>query len=271
MKLNDSKLTCQINKTNDVLNNKQDCSIENDSGIFINDTINSSIFISPITKPSDAKLLVMKKNEELFNLLPIRKDSSNSNEVFYESNFKKSLSLNSIPDILDDKQIFKSIAKSLVDKAVMKASLIVGTYNEEQIKYLMNKKFNNSKIVHAAKTFNLGSSKSFNSLEIATKVKTSKNINKTNLISQNSIEYQDVISCFATNMHRIDKDVTRCDRNYWYFSSDENLGKLKNIIYTYVWENLDIGYIQGMCDLVATLLVILDNGLFFLSFKNCLN
>ena len=29
---------------------------------------------------------------------------------------------------------------------------------------------------------------------------------------------------------------------------------------TYVWKNLDVGYIQGMCDLVAPLLVIFDDG-----------
>ena len=66
------------------------------------------------------------------------------------------------------------------------------------------------------------------------------------------------------NIHRIDKDVARCDRNYWYFAIDDNLKKLKNIVYTYAWENLDIGYIQGMCDLVAPLLVIFDDGKYFI-------
>ena len=42
---------------------------------------------------------------------------------------------------------------------------------------------------------------------------------------------------------RIDKDVQRCDRNMSYFS-DKNLEKLRNVITTYVWENLDIGYMQ---------------------------
>ena len=58
------------------------------------------------------------------------------------------------------------------------------------------------------------------------------NRNKLLLLPQGSIESQDVIDCFAINMHRIDKDVTRCDRNYWYFMSTDNLNKLKNIIYT---------------------------------------
>ena len=28
----------------------------------------------------------------------------------------------------------------------------------------------------------------------------------------------------------------------------------------YVWETLDVGYIQGMCDLLAPLLVVFDDG-----------
>ena len=28
----------------------------------------------------------------------------------------------------------------------------------------------------------------------------------------------------------------------------------------YVWENLEVGYIQGMCDLLAPLLVVFDDG-----------
>ncbi|KAK3859364.1 hypothetical protein Pcinc_034519, partial [Petrolisthes cinctipes] len=45
---------------------------------------------------------------------------------------------------------------------------------------------------------------------------------------------------------------TECDRNYWYFTQD-NLEKLRNVMCTYVWEHLDTGYMQGMCDLVAPL------------------
>lgn len=29
---------------------------------------------------------------------------------------------------------------------------------------------------------------------------------------------------------------------------------------SYVWEHLEVGYVQGMCDLLAPLMVILDNG-----------
>jgi hypothetical protein len=46
---------------------------------------------------------------------------------------------------------------------------------------------------------------------------------------------KETIEKFSLNMHRIDKDVARCDRNYWYFQSPENLNKLKNIMYTWVF------------------------------------
>ncbi|UJR28351.1 hypothetical protein I4U23_009593 [Adineta vaga] len=69
---------------------------------------------------------------------------------------------------------------------------------------------------------------------------------------------KDIIDAFTVNLHRIDKDVARCDRTYSYFTNINNLKKLRNIMCTYVWDNLATGYIQGMCDLVAPLLVIFD-------------
>ncbi|CAH1230792.1 SGSM2 [Branchiostoma lanceolatum] len=63
---------------------------------------------------------------------------------------------------------------------------------------------------------------------------------------------------YGLNLHRIDKDVARCDRNYPYFTPI-NLEKLRNIMCTYVWEHMEVGYVQGMCDLAAPLLVILDD------------
>lgn len=47
-----------------------------------------------------------------------------------------------------------------------------------------------------------------------------------------SISDQELVESFSLQMHRIDKDVARCDRNYYYFVSNDNLKKLRNIMYT---------------------------------------
>lgn len=32
------------------------------------------------------------------------------------------------------------------------------------------------------------------------------------------------------------------------------------LLHSYIWQHIEIGYVQGMCDLLAPLLVILDDG-----------
>lgn len=78
---------------------------------------------------------------------------------------------------------------------------------------------------------------------------------------------KELMDTFGLNLHRIEKDVHRCDRNYAYFTT-ENLEKLKNVMCTYVWAHLDSGYVQGMCDLAAPLLVTFDDGTFFTNSNN---
>uniref|UniRef100_A0A672JMH4 Small G protein signaling modulator 1a n=1 Tax=Salarias fasciatus TaxID=181472 RepID=A0A672JMH4_SALFA len=76
--------------------------------------------------------------------------------------------------------------------------------------------------------------------------------------ASSSSEESECLDSYTLNLHRIEKDVQRCDRNYWYFTP-ANLEKLRNVMCSYIWRHLDIGYVQGMCDLLAPLLVILDD------------
>uniref|UniRef100_A0A4X1SLW1 Small G protein signaling modulator 1 n=1 Tax=Sus scrofa TaxID=9823 RepID=A0A4X1SLW1_PIG len=89
-------------------------------------------------------------------------------------------------------------------------------------------------------------------------VTTSAN-NEASPVSSSGVTYSpELLDLYTVNLHRIEKDVQRCDRNYWYFTP-ANLEKLRNIMCSYIWQHIEIGYVQGMCDLLAPLLVILDD------------
>ncbi|KAK4301936.1 hypothetical protein Pmani_025945 [Petrolisthes manimaculis] len=56
--------------------------------------------------------------------------------------------------------------------------------------------------------------------------------------SQGGVYSTELLDTFGLNLHRIDKDVQRCDRNYWYFTQD-NLEKLRNVMCTSLIQILD--------------------------------
>ncbi|BFZ25230.1 hypothetical protein BsWGS_28269 [Bradybaena similaris] len=59
----------------------------------------------------------------------------------------------------------------------------------------------------------------------------------------------------------IDKDVMRTDRNQKFFSGDKNsnLQVLYDILMTYGFYNFDLGYVQGMSDMLSPILFVMEN------------
>ncbi|KAF5403686.1 hypothetical protein PHET_02955 [Paragonimus heterotremus] len=85
----------------------------------------------------------------------------------------------------------------------------------------------------------------------------------------NKVECENhILAQFGHVLETVQKDVVRCDRNNELFSKFENHGEtnlalLRRVLLTYIWENLDDGYTQGMCDVIAPILALVtaDSGL----------
>ncbi|KAA0191071.1 Small G protein signaling modulator 1 [Fasciolopsis buskii] len=72
---------------------------------------------------------------------------------------------------------------------------------------------------------------------------------------------QHIREAFTRVLESVQKDVIRCDRNHHLFHKrgdhgSNNLAILRRVLITYVWEHLEDGYTQGMCDLIAPLLAL---------------
>ncbi|CAB3359593.1 Hypothetical predicted protein [Cloeon dipterum] len=68
-------------------------------------------------------------------------------------------------------------------------------------------------------------------------------------------------SLFRDRKSLISKDVNRTDRTFEYFAGDRNphLDSLNNILMSYMMYNFDLGYVQGMSDLLSPILMLMDN------------
>lgn len=59
----------------------------------------------------------------------------------------------------------------------------------------------------------------------------------------------------------IEKDVNRTDRTLEFYAGDNNanLQVLNDILMTYIMYNFDLGYVQGMSDLLSPILQLLED------------
>lgn len=57
----------------------------------------------------------------------------------------------------------------------------------------------------------------------------------------------------------LDKDIPRTDKENPYFQIEKNIAKLRNILKTYAFFHPEVGYVQGMNDILTRFLVVLDD------------
>jgi len=76
-----------------------------------------------------------------------------------------------------------------------------------------------------------------------------------------SDEQQNKFSGFRERKTQIEKDIGRTDRCHPFFEGENNpnVALLEEILMTYVMYNFDLGYVQGMSDLLSPLLFVMKN------------
>lgn len=72
---------------------------------------------------------------------------------------------------------------------------------------------------------------------------------------------EDHFSDYREKKSLIEKDVNRTDRTMDFYAGENNtnLQLLNDILVTYVMYNFDLGYVQGMSDLLSPILYLLRN------------
>lgn len=76
-----------------------------------------------------------------------------------------------------------------------------------------------------------------------------------------SHEQEERFADYRDRKSLIEKDVNRTDRTLPFFEGDNNanLALLQDILMTYVMYNFDLGYVQGMSDLLSPILILMSN------------
>ena len=76
-----------------------------------------------------------------------------------------------------------------------------------------------------------------------------------------SDEQQNRFAGFRERRTQIEKDIGRTDRTHPFYAGDNNpnVNLLQDILMTYVMYNFDLGYVQGMSDLLSPILFVMKN------------
>jgi len=76
-----------------------------------------------------------------------------------------------------------------------------------------------------------------------------------------SEDQQNRFAGFRERKTQIEKDIGRTDRSHPYYMGDNNpnVALLQDILMTYVMFNFDLGYVQGMSDLLSPILYVMKN------------
>jgi len=76
-----------------------------------------------------------------------------------------------------------------------------------------------------------------------------------------SEEQQNKFAAFRERKTQIEKDIGRTDRSHPFYVGDNNsnVALLQDILMTYVMYNFDLGYVQGMSDLLSPILFVMKN------------
>lgn len=80
-------------------------------------------------------------------------------------------------------------------------------------------------------------------------------------LSRKNKSEQEKAQFWKTVQCTVDKDVVRTDRSHPYFAGDDNpnVGIMRNILLNYATYNHEVGYNQGMSDLLASVLAIVQD------------
>jgi len=76
-----------------------------------------------------------------------------------------------------------------------------------------------------------------------------------------SDDQQNRFAAFRERKTQIEKDIGRTDRSHPFYHGDDNknVALLEEILMTYVMYNFDLGYVQGMSDLLSPILYVMKN------------